>query len=98
MTVLLCAAIPATLNLWWLAAIIRAFAASPSVLTNQAMSDPLGTVTLGISLVLVAMLIVISCVAAFSRSHSDRALKVLALWLRRDEIEPPDEGRGASPD
>ncbi|GAA4581165.1 hypothetical protein GCM10023194_11600 [Planotetraspora phitsanulokensis] len=64
--------------------------------SGQPTPVPILATAVGVAAVSVILLGVVACVATFSRSRGDRALKVLALLVGRNDPEPPDGGEAHS--
>ncbi|GAA4568344.1 hypothetical protein GCM10023193_49520 [Planotetraspora kaengkrachanensis] len=64
--------------------------------SGQPTPVPILVTAVGVAAASVILLGVIACAATFSQSHGDRALKVLALLVGRDDPEPPDGGEAGS--
>jgi hypothetical protein len=64
--------------------------------SGQPTPVPILATAVGVAAVSVILVGVVACVAAFSETHGDRALKVLALLIGSNAPEPPEGGDARS--
>ena len=64
--------------------------------SGQPTPVPILATAVGVAAVSVILVGVVACAAAFSETHGDRALKVLALLIGRNAPEPPEGGDARS--
>ncbi|GAA1291584.1 hypothetical protein Psi02_36060 [Planotetraspora silvatica] len=82
----------------WVGPMVSAAAGLGSAIlaSGQPTPVPILATAVGVAAVSMILLGVVACAATFSQTHGDRALKVLALLIGRDEPEPPDGGEAPS--